>query len=257
MDDNRILIAALKRALRAQDISYARVASALNLSEATIKRQFSRGGFTLERFQAICALAGTSINTLSRLHNEERQPGYRPTIEHEQMMVRDRRLLLVALCALGNFTVDAIVDRYAITKAEAIRHLLKLDAIGLLKLLPENRIRLRVEADFEWLSNGPMRQFLRTRLTGDYFSSRFDQLGESLVLVHGEFCDDVRQHLITKLKQELIVCSTNRKHCRRSMPGRSAPQMLVLSVRPWDLDEFRELRRSPISSWAAPVISVT
>jgi AraC-like DNA-binding protein len=66
VNDSRLLVAALKRALRARAINYAQVASALNLSEATIKRQFSRGGFTLERFQAICALADTSVQALAQ-----------------------------------------------------------------------------------------------------------------------------------------------------------------------------------------------
>ena len=252
MDDNRLLIAALKRALRARAISYSRVASALKLSEATIKRQFSRGGFTLERFQAICALADTSVQALVQSQDWHQYATFQLSIEHERMIVRDRRLLLVAMCALSNFTVDGIVDRYEVTRAEAIRLLLKLDEMGFLELMPENRIRLRVAPSFEWLPNGPVRQFLCTRLKSDYFGGRFDRTGESLLVVHGDFSDGAHGGLIDKLKQTVTEYSAATRNRKRAPSYAGAPQTLVVSVRPWEMEEFRDLRRPT----APPTISI-
>lgn len=260
VDDNRLLIAALKRALRARAISYAQVASALNLSEATIKRQFSRGGFTLERFQAICALADTSVHALVQSQEWHQDTAFQLSIEHEHMIVRDRRLLLVAMCALSNFTVDAILDRYQITRAEAIRLLLKLDEMGFLKLLPENRIRLCVAPSFEWLPNGPVRRFLCARLKSDYFGGQFDRTGESLMVVHGDFSGETHGMLIDKLKQTIAEYSATNRNRQRASPCAGAPQTLVVSVRPWEMEEFRDLRRPTAtvrtSNWTSTV-SVT
>ena len=258
VNDSRLLVAALKRALRARAINYAQVASALNLSEATIKRQFSRGGFTLERFQAICALADTSVQALAQSQEWHQCSAYQLSIEHERMIVRDRRLLLVAMCALSNFTVDAIIDRYQVTRPETIRLLLKLDQMGFLELLPENRIRLRVAPSFEWLPNGPVRQFLCAQMKSDYFGGQFDRSGESLLVFHGDFSDGTHGRLIEKLKQTVTEYSAATRHRKRTPPYAGAPQTLIVSVRPWEMEEFRALRRptTPTNSTCTSTVQV-
>ena len=64
MAQRAALVAELKRALREQGLTYARVARALGLSLATIKRRFARGDFSLERFESICDLAGVGLREL-------------------------------------------------------------------------------------------------------------------------------------------------------------------------------------------------
>ena len=61
---------ALKRALRAGGVTYADVARDLGLSEASVKRMFSRGAFTLERFEAVCRMVDLGITDLVRLQEE-------------------------------------------------------------------------------------------------------------------------------------------------------------------------------------------
>ena len=48
------LVDALKRCLRAQDISYRELARRLGLSEAAVKRMFSLRAISLKRMEAIC-----------------------------------------------------------------------------------------------------------------------------------------------------------------------------------------------------------
>ena len=64
------LVDALKRALRRQGLSYAKVAQRLGVSESTIKRAFARGNFTLQRMADICAVANTDIGHLAALAEE-------------------------------------------------------------------------------------------------------------------------------------------------------------------------------------------
>lgn len=52
------LVDRLKRELRGRNITYAAVAKGLGMSEASVKRMFSRKEFTLSRLDAICELAG-------------------------------------------------------------------------------------------------------------------------------------------------------------------------------------------------------
>ncbi len=50
-----------------------------------------------------------------------------------------------------------IVSAYQLSPAQCLHHLLALERIGLITLLPGNRIRLRVARDFKWAPGGPVR----------------------------------------------------------------------------------------------------
>ena len=59
------LIEVLKRELKSRDITYADVAKKLDLSEASIKRMFSKD-FMLSRLDEICEFAGIEFADLAR-----------------------------------------------------------------------------------------------------------------------------------------------------------------------------------------------
>ena len=54
------IVDALKRMLKGRGITYANVAAGLGLSEASVKRMFSRRDFTLQRLEDVCRVAGQS-----------------------------------------------------------------------------------------------------------------------------------------------------------------------------------------------------
>lgn len=48
---------------------------------------------------------------------------------------------------------------YRLTRAECVKYLLMLDRMGLVELLPGDRIRPRVARDFDWSPDGPIRRY--------------------------------------------------------------------------------------------------
>ena len=66
MSQTSQLIDTLKRELRKQRITYRQVASALELSEASVKRLFAGRFFTLDRLERICELLNMSFSELVR-----------------------------------------------------------------------------------------------------------------------------------------------------------------------------------------------
>lgn len=243
MAETTILTDALKRMLRARRITYEKVAKTLDLSEASVKRLFSRGGFTLERFEQICALAGTSLVELARESERGKDDISQLEPEQERIIMSDRKLFLIAVCALNHLTVDEITAHYMLTKAECIKLLLKLEQIRFLELLPENQIRLRVTHTFSWLPNGPIQQYFKARAGNDYFRSRFDQPNDAMLLVNGMLSESSRALITQKLKRlanEFAEIHEDEKH----LPiGERRPATVILAVRAWELDEFKELRR--------------
>ena len=61
-----VLVDALKRELRLRGITYAALAPRLGLSEASVKRMFSRRDFTLRRLDDICRCAQIEFSELAR-----------------------------------------------------------------------------------------------------------------------------------------------------------------------------------------------
>ena len=139
----------MKGALKERGITYQQVAEALELSEASVKRLFSERQFSLQRLDQICALLGLEITDLvRRLDQAQRIDAL--TTEQEQELVGDDRLLLVAICALNRWSLAQMLRTYQLSEVEAVGRLARLDRMGLIELLPGNRIKPLISHDFRW-----------------------------------------------------------------------------------------------------------
>jgi transcriptional regulator with XRE-family HTH domain len=243
MQQTEAIVEALKRALKARGITYAQAAQALGLSEPSVKRLFATGSFTLERLEQICELARTSIGELARAAEVGKDEVSQLTPEQERAIMADPKLLLVALCALNRLGLEQIVQAYAISKAECIALLVKLDRIKFLELLPNNRIKLRVTRAFSWLPNGPIQQYFKARAQREYFASNFDRAGEVMLLVNAMLSKASSEQIIARLRR-IANEFAEMHHADAHLPlGERRPASLIVAIRPWELEEMRALRR--------------
>ena len=243
MSQTAAMVDALKRVLRARRVNYAQVAQALRLSEATIKRLFAKNDLSLERFERVCELAGTSIAELAR--ELDSHSGYlsRLTLEQEREIVGNPKLFLAAVCALNHLTLEQIVATYDVARPECIQLLARLDRIRFLELLPGNRIRLKVARTFAWLPDGPIRRFFLDRAEREYFRSRFDAGGEHIAVINGMLSRASSERLIARLKRVAAEFAEMHEDDKRLALGERRPASLLLALRPWELDAFHALRR--------------
>jgi len=242
------LVEVLKRELRTRGVTYAQVARKLGLSEASVKRMFSRREFTLKRLDQVCQLTNSDFSDLARTLNREETLVAQLTHDQEKEIASTIKLFLVAVCALNHVTLEQIVDIYDISQAECIQLLLKLDRIGFLRLQPNNRIKLLVSRDFAWLPDGPIQRFFKQHAHGDYVRSRFDRPDEYYVAVNGMLSVSSRAAVVARLKR--VVREFSELHnddVRLPGPQRSAMTMLV-AIRHWELQAFTELRRKKPTS---------
>lgn len=180
-----LLIAALKRVLKGRGITYAQVAVALSLSEASVKRLFSEENFTLQRLEQVCQLAGVTLTELARMVEDDSDASVVLSEAQEQVLVQQPRLLLVLYLLLNQYTLEDIVRDYQIDELEGVQLLAQLDRMGLIELQPGNRVRLRISRFLGWREDGPIRRFFDERVREEFFESRFDQPGETLKFVSG------------------------------------------------------------------------
>lgn len=249
MNESRALLAAYKRIARAQGLNYKDIAKAIGLSEASIKRLFSQGNPTLERMSELCAVVNLS---LAELVAETAAPAatiHRLTNAQEKELVSDPKLLLVAVCALNHWTLDDILSIYAFSEAECLKRLLRLDKLGLIALLPGNRIRLRVARDFDWLPNGPIEHFFRHQGRAEFLAAPFDGPQECAVFFHGMLSVAALAQFRQKLDRlrlefaELHADSLSAPFSQRRGIG------VMMAMRAWEPQSFFELRRSPAAAY--------
>lgn len=239
------LIKTLKRELKAQGLTYAEVAVRLKLSESSIKRMFAESRLSLERLEALCQLLGLEISDLVHKMGEARTRIDRLTEEQEREVAGNPKLLLVAISALNHWTFEEIIDAYVLTEHECIQLAAKLDRLKLIELLPGNRFRLTVSADFRWIPDGPIQQFFRREVQPDFIRSNFTGPGEKMVFRSGMLSRGSNATLMKKI--ERLIAEFNELHDEDTelpLDERYGTSLLV-ALRPWELGYFRELKRHP------------
>lgn len=243
MSETTRLIETLKDQLRARRLTYRDVATALKLSEPSVKRLFATERFTIERLEQVCGLLGLTLAELVQ-ESASAVPALRMLeAAHEAQLVSDERLMLVTVCALNHWTADDIVRTYCIERAECLRHLLTLDRMGLIALLPRDRIRLLVARDFDWRPGGPIRQYFLEHGMGDFLESGFAGDGEALEFVQGMLTGAARDELAMELRRLRSRFAALHDESASAALARRQGTGLLVGMREWEPRMFARLRR--------------
>jgi hypothetical protein len=205
---------------------------------------FSRRDFTLQRLEDICRIARIEFGELARAVADDPAGVAQLSLEQERELVSDPRLMLVALCAVGNWTFEQIVDTYAIPRAECIRCLSRLDRHRIIELAPGNRIRPLISRTFGWRPDGPIQRYFRARVEAEYLGSRFERPDELFLFVSGMLSRHSSAELIAKLRDVARdFAELHRADIARPIADRHGTSLL-LATRAWEPRAFRDLRRA-------------
>ncbi len=243
MAQSAALVDSLKWALRAHGVTYAAVAKELRLSEASIKRMFSRRSFTLSRLDAILAMIHMDLTDLLEEMSGEAHRITRLSPAQEQELVSDIKLLLVAVCARNHWGFKDIVAQYELTESECTRLLAKLDRLGLIELLPGNRIKLRVSEDFRWIPEGPIERFFEARVQKELLDSGFHGDHEHRLFLFGTLSPASQEVFARRLETLAREFAEHHKADNKLPIGERSNVGVVLAMRPWEFKAFRELRK--------------
>jgi len=239
------LIRTLKQALKAHGKTYADVAAEIRLSEASVKRLFSREDFSLERFDRICHMLGMEISDLVQLMNEKQHKLQQLTEEQEREVTNDTTLLLVAICVLNKWTMADIVAFYDISEGECFLKLAKLDHLKIIDLLPNNRIKVLVAPNFSWRTNGPIQAFFQKTLGQEFLKGRFSRDDECLIVLNGMLSPESNAEFQRKLKRlawEFNLANTEDASLKLEKRGGVT---VVMAMRGWKYGLFHPLRDAP------------
>ncbi len=238
------LVDVLKRELKARGITYAQLAQKIEMSEASVKRMFAQKNFTLARLDEILQVCEIDFVDLAR---QELEPTNslisQLSLAQEKEIISDPKLLVVAVSALNQVPLEAMLASYQMTEVEIIKHLLRLDKIGFLQLLPNNRVKLLVSRTFRWLPNGPIQSYFLGLAENDFLASRFDGEGEWMQLVNVMLSRSSILQLQNRLKQVAKeVAQMHQLDANLRFEEKSAISCLI-AARPWLPLSFRQLLR--------------
>jgi transcriptional regulator with XRE-family HTH domain len=160
-EKNRGIVAAmstLREMFRQKELHNRDLAALLGVTERTVTRWMSGKGLELEVLQDLCELVGISVGELFELAGSagNTEPA-QLTREMEQKLV-DEPTMFVVFATLRAHSAEEAKQLIGLSEPEWIKALIGLEKLGLIQLLPKNRVRLLVPRSFRWLKDGPARQ---------------------------------------------------------------------------------------------------
>jgi hypothetical protein len=204
---------------------------------------FAQRSFTLERLEQVLGVIGMDFAELALAATNAPQLISQLTYAQEEEIIGDTKLLVVAVAALNQIPVDEIAAVYRISVAETVKYLLRLDRIGFLTLLPNNRVKLLVSRTFSWIPNGPIQTWFRQEASGDYLDTRFAGSHELMRLVSVMLSPASTKALLERLKQVADEFSQQHQDDARLPYDQRHSITFLLAARPWMPEAFQALMR--------------
>ena len=237
------LVTALKKELKAAQMTYADLAVQLGVAESSVKRMLAKGDMPLTRVDAICRALKLDFADVARKVADAQPLLSQLTQAQEIAVVADKKLLLCAICVLSHWTLEQICEAYRIDETEGIRHLVQLDRIGIIELRPLNRYRLKLAKTFRWRPHGPVMSFFREEVLLDYYGGSFDGEGESLQLVHGTIGRSMGPVFVERMQRVAQDFAKQHLADQKLPDDMREGYTLVLAMRRWEFSAFTALRR--------------
>lgn len=243
MSESAQIVAVLKRSLKARGTTYRDLARAVDLSEASIKRIFSEGTFTLDRLERICAAVGLSIAELVRLASPQTSAATQLTLAQEQALAADARALACFYLLLNGRTSKAIAGELNLSERELRRVLVHLDAAKLIELLPKLKVRLRTSNVIAWRTDGPVRRLYEQQVKSEFLRAEFSGRSELLQFGSAELSAASAELLARKAEvlarefAELAALDARLPDDQKRSMG------LMLALRPWVFSMYDGLRK--------------
>ena len=238
------LVTAIKKELKAAQMTYADLAQAIGMAESSVKRMLAKGDMPLSRIDAICRALKLDFADLARRVADSQPLLQELSAEQERAVVADKKLLLMAICVLSQWTLEQVLATYRLTEAEGVKYLAQLDRIGIIELRPGNRYRLKLAKTFRWRPHGPVMDYFREHALLDYFAGGFDGPGEGVLLVHGSISRSLAPAFMERMQRVAQDFAQQHLADQRQPEAQREGYTLLLAMRSWEFEAFTGMRRS-------------
>ena len=237
------IVGALKECLRLRGMTYRDLASALGLSEPSVKRMFSRGSFTLARVEEILKLLDLDFHEVAHMSRNRSQGPAELSEPQEKLLAQDERLLSVFWLLLNAWGFGQILEEFSISKAELTLACARLERAKLIEWGARDRVRLRVPSDFQWRAAGPVKKAYGARVTQEFLKARFAAPLELLRFEAREVSPESAAVIRRRLERLVAECNELAELDSRLAAPRRVGIGVLVACRPWEFSVLNALKR--------------
>jgi transcriptional regulator with XRE-family HTH domain len=242
MSGSAILVKAIKIRLKAQGISYRRLAELIGISEPTVKRDLARGNFSLQRLDRICDALGANVADL--IQPADQAPVTELSEQQEQALVTNPRALVVTYLVVNDWKFDEIVSAFQLDENQLVSLLLKLDELRIVDFQPPKRMRKLTARNFSWRKDGAVQEYFLRRVIPEFFNARFDAPGDEFRFVGGLLSSTSMLRLQASIRR-FAADYEQLAHQDARLPLEERHSCsAILALRAWEYSEFSKLRRN-------------
>lgn len=243
MEETQRLVETLKRVLKSKGITYKKLAVGLALSEASMKRVFAEGTFTLDRLARVCEAAGLTLGQLTRLA-ENRLPAEAEllTEAQETALADDPKLFSFFHLLMNGHRPDAIARKYDVSGGDKTRMLGQLSKLALLEWKDGDRVRLLVDRNMKWSSRGPLMRLYLRPIQEEFFRSSFEKDREQMRFVLGQLSQPAFAQLRKKVQKLLQEFDELNESDRETAREGTEDMAILIAYRPWSFSKFQVLK---------------
>jgi transcriptional regulator with XRE-family HTH domain len=224
-------------------MTYRELAAAIGVSEPTVKRDLSRGDFSLSRLDRMCDVLDLSLADLAQTPVTGTSLLTQLSKEQERALVRDPRLLVVTYLVVNDWKWSEVTSTFQLDDDALVSVLLRLDELGIVDYRPPRRIRKLTARNFAWRKDGPVHDFFLNRVAPEFLRSHFDAPTDELRFIGGLLSESSLAQMkaaVGRLAQEFEEYA--RRDARLALEAKNGCSML-LAMRQWEFSEFTRLRR--------------
>jgi len=237
------LLRAIKSALRLRSLTYRDLARLLEVSEPTVKRDLSKGRFSLRRLDQICAALGLTLADLVQ-PPEEHDLVTELSETQELALISQPKNFVVTYLLVNDWKFREITEAFRMDENELIDILLRLDQLGIIEYRPPHRVRKLTARNFAWRKDGPVHSFFVTRFAPEFFQSAFDGVGDAFRFVGGTLSAGSLSQFKAALERLAVQFEELARGDARLPLAKRDGCSAILAVRSWEFSEFTRLRRA-------------
>ena len=152
-----LIMASLKDLFRQRGMQARDVAASVGVTERTLARWLAGSGVTLKALEDLASVAGLTVLDLLDIVHEGRGPLVSSlTVQQEQELVDHPPCWFLMAHLLYGIPISEAQQQFELPEPQIILALTRLEKMGLITLLPGNRVRLKVSRNLTWRKNGPI-----------------------------------------------------------------------------------------------------
>ena len=236
---------ALKQRLKNHRLNYRDVAKELGLSEVSIKKMFSAEKISLERLERIANLMDLSLLDIIKSIEDEAEEIKLLDLRQEKALMNNNKLFVVLQLLLRSWSENEILKEYSFSKEELTGAFVKLDKLSIIKLLPNNRVKLLVSKNLEWRKDGPIVEAFERFVQKEFFKYEFNGHSDSHYFLSKELSMEsfrILQRKMEKMVQEINEASEIDNRLDKSQISTYA---FIVGARPWIFPLVAKYKKIP------------